>query len=84
MWSDGCGYQNHNACVANAYSELARKYGVLITQKYLVAGQTQMECVSMHSAIECKRVADIFNPRCHYTPKCKNQAFTLTRERAHA
>jgi len=43
VWSDGCGYQNRKANVANAFSELARKYGVLITQKYLVAGHTQME-----------------------------------------
>lgn len=81
MWSDGCSYQNHTACVADAYSESARKYGVLITQKYLLAGHTQMECVSMH-----------FNPifylqpkrLCHYTPNCKNQAFSLTCERAQA
>ena len=38
VWSDGCGYQNQNANVANAFSELARKYGVLMTQKYLIAG----------------------------------------------
>ena len=38
LWSDGCGYQNRNATVANAYSELVRKHGVLVTQKYLVAG----------------------------------------------
>lgn len=63
VWSDGCGYQNRNTCVANAYSELARKYGVLITQKYLLAGHTQMECDSMHSTIERKIVADIFTPR---------------------
>lgn len=60
VWSDGCSYQNCNACVAN---ELARKYVVLITQKYLVAGHTQMECDSMHSTIECKIVMDIFTPR---------------------
>ncbi|KAL7385043.1 hypothetical protein ABVT39_014197 [Epinephelus coioides] len=63
VWSDGCGYQNHNACVANAFSELARKYGVLITQKFLVAGHTQMECDSMHSTIERKIVTDVLTPR---------------------
>ena len=63
VWSDGCGYQNRNATVANAYSELARKHGVLITQKYLVAGHTQMECDSMHSTIERKMVVDIFTHR---------------------
>ncbi|KAM3602808.1 uncharacterized protein V6R79_011236 [Siganus canaliculatus] len=58
VWSDGCGYPNRNA-----YSELASKYGVLITQKYLVADHTQMECDSMHSTIERKIVADVFTPR---------------------
>lgn len=63
MWSDGCGYQNRNPNVANAFSELARKYRVLITQKYLVAGHTQMECDSMHSTIERKMKMDIITPR---------------------
>lgn len=63
VWSDGCGYQNRNANVANAFSELARKYRVLITQKYLVAGHTQMECDSMHSTIERKMKMDIITPR---------------------
>lgn len=63
VWSDGCGYQNCNANVANVFSELARKYRVLITQQYLVAGHTQMECDSMHSTIECKMKMDIITPR---------------------
>ena len=50
VWSDGCGYQNPNVRVANAYSELSRQHGVVITQKYLVGGHTQMECNSMHTA----------------------------------
>lgn len=37
--------------------------GALITQKYLVAGHTQMECDSMYSAIERKIVTDVFTPR---------------------
>lgn len=63
VWSDGCGYQNRNAVVANAYSELSRQSGVLIRQKYLCVGHTQMECDSMHSKIESKIVSDIFTPR---------------------
>lgn len=55
MWRNGCSYQDRMACVATAYSELARKY--------LVAGQIQIECDSMQSTIECKIVADIFTPR---------------------
>lgn len=42
IWSDGCGYQNRNVNVANIYSALARKYGITIVQKFLVAGHTQM------------------------------------------
>ncbi len=63
VWSDGCGYQNRNANVANMYLSLASKHGVTIYQKYLVAGHTQMECDSMHSTIERKIVTDIFTPR---------------------
>lgn len=62
-WSDGCGYQNWNVTVANAYSELSRKHGILITQKYIIAGHTLMECDSMHSTIERKMTGDIITPR---------------------
>ncbi|XP_066970858.1 uncharacterized protein [Macrobrachium rosenbergii] len=63
IWSDGCSYQNRNVKVANAYSALARKHGISIVQKYLVAGHTQMECDSMHSTIERKLVNDVFTER---------------------
>ena len=63
IWSDGCGYQNRNATVTNAYMELAQKKSVNITQKYLVAGHTQMEVDSMHATIERNIVGDIFTPR---------------------
>ncbi|KAJ8026795.1 hypothetical protein HOLleu_31736 [Holothuria leucospilota] len=42
---------------------LAKKHKVTITQKYLVAGHTQMECDSMHSTIERKMVHKIFTER---------------------
>ena len=63
IWSDGCGYQNRNTNVANVYSALSQQYGITITQKFLVAGHTQMECDSMHSTIERKLVTDIFTER---------------------
>ena len=63
VWSDGCGYQNRNAVVSNAYLDLAVKRYVKITQKYLVPGHTQMECDSMHSTIERKLGNYIFVPR---------------------
>lgn len=63
IWSDGCGYQNRNTTISNAYLELARHRHVKIVQKYLVAGHTQMEVDSMHACIERKLVSDIFTPR---------------------
>lgn len=52
LFSDGCTYQNRNAIVSNAILQLAVKYGVTIYQKFLEKGHTQMECDSMHSAVE--------------------------------
>ena len=63
IWSDGCGYQNRNVTISNAFIDLAMKHNVTIEQKYLVAGHTQMECDSMHGTIERRIVADIFTPR---------------------
>ena len=63
VWSDGCRYQNRNAVLSNAYLHLANQYNIVIEQKFLVVGHTQMECDSMHSAIERKVVGDIHTPR---------------------
>ena len=63
VWSDGCGYQNKNTTVSNMYLDLSLLYNLTIEQKYLVSGQTQMECDSMHSTIERKRLGDINTPR---------------------
>lgn len=62
VWSDGCGYQNRCATISNIHIHLAMKYGVIIDQKFLVAGHTQMECDSMHSVIERCIVKDIYTP----------------------
>ncbi|XP_014678087.1 PREDICTED: uncharacterized protein LOC106817882 isoform X2 [Priapulus caudatus] len=63
IWSDGCGYQNRNVTVTNAFLNLAMKHDIRIIQKYLVPGHTQMECDSMHSTIERKLdVCEIFTP----------------------
>ena len=64
IWSDGCGYQNRNATVANAYFHLAKSLKVTIYHKFLIAGHTQMECDSMHSTKERKlRTPLIYTPR---------------------
>ena len=50
IWSDGCGYQNRNSTLTNAYLCLAIEHGITIEQKYLIAVHTQMECDAMHSS----------------------------------
>ena len=52
IWSDGCTYQNRNATLANGLLSVAMKKKIIICQKFLVRGHTQMECDSMHSTIE--------------------------------
>ncbi|XP_045540071.1 uncharacterized protein LOC123722410 [Papilio machaon] len=54
LFSDGCCAQNRNSVLSNALLRLAIEKQVIITQKYLEKGHTQMECDSVHSAIECK------------------------------
>ena len=63
LYSDGCGYQNRNAILANALLYTAVKSNVKITQKFLVKGHTQMEVDSVHSAIEKQlRASTIYSP----------------------
>lgn len=54
LWSEGCGPQNRNSIFSNALLNLAVKMGVVIEQKFLLKGHTQMECDSVHSNIEEK------------------------------
>lgn len=54
IYSDGCGYQNRNAILSSALSQLAMESTVTIIQKFLVKGHTQMECDSSHALIERK------------------------------
>jgi len=58
LWSDGCTYQNRNATLSNGLLSVAVKKQIIIYQKYLVKGHTQMECDSMHSTIE-KRLKNV-------------------------
>ena len=63
LYSDGCANQNRNATLSNALITLAKNKGVAITHNYLEKGHTQMECDSVHSAIERKKKnRDIFVP----------------------
>lgn len=71
FYSDGCGYQNRNCILANALLNVSQSEQIIITQKYLTKGHTQMECDSMHSTIERKlRRQEIFTPA-GYVNVCK-------------
>ena len=68
LWSDGCCYQNRNCVLTNALLNLAMKCGIVIVQKYLEKGHTQMEADSMHSTIERKlRRKQIYLPSAYMT-----------------
>lgn len=54
LYSDGCTAQNRNSILSNALLHLSEKHNVIITQKFLEKGHTQMECDSVHSAIETR------------------------------
>lgn len=63
LYSDGCGYQNSNSIIANALLNFSIKHGIMIEQKFLIKGHTQMQCDSAHSLIERKmRGKDIYLP----------------------
>ncbi|XP_044750002.1 uncharacterized protein LOC123310551 [Coccinella septempunctata] len=88
IYSDGCTPQNRNAILANALLYLSEKNNVKIIQKFLVKGHTQMECDSVHSAIERRlknkeiylpsdylRITIQARPRAPYTAKTKEFDF---------
>ena len=63
LYSDGCAYQNRNVTLSNALSAFAKKHGIIVEQKFLERGHTQMECDSVHAHIETKlKKRDIFVP----------------------
>ncbi|CAG9840378.1 unnamed protein product [Diabrotica balteata] len=52
IYYDGYGYQNRNNILANALLNFAIKHNVLVFEKYLEPGHSQMECDSVHSMID--------------------------------
>lgn len=67
FWSDGCTYQNRNSTLSSAIYQFVtstKNTNIrVIHQKYLVRGHTQMECDSVHSAIESRaRNIEIYTP----------------------
>ena len=64
IYSDGCTYQNRNCTMANALLLWAATNDIVVYQKYLEKGHTQMECDSVHSVIERKiRKQPIYVPQ---------------------
>jgi hypothetical protein len=64
IYSDGCTYQNRNTTLSNALLLWASQKNIVVYQKYLERGHTQMECDSAHSCIERKyRKKEIFVPQ---------------------
>ena len=60
IFSDGCSYQNRNACLSNALLRFAVEKNILTTQKYLEKGHALM---MVDSVIERKlKKKPIFNP----------------------
>jgi len=52
LYLDGCGYQKRNVTLANLLCDFAIENQITVEHKYLEKGNTQMECESVHSAIE--------------------------------
>ncbi|KAK2712580.1 uncharacterized protein LOC136025334 [Artemia franciscana] len=88
IWSDGCAFQNKNSVLSNALLLLSNETGVVIYQKYLVAGHAQTECDFIHLAIDKKlRNQDLFtlfelvcqieDLRPHQRYKCKILDFSF-------
>lgn len=71
IYSDGCTYQNRNVVMANALLNLSIKHKITITQKFLERGHTQMECDSVHSAIERKLSNRVIHLPCDYVSATK-------------
>lgn len=71
IYSDSCGYQNKNATLSNALFNFALSENVVVVQKYLQKGHTQMEVDSMHSVIERKIRNKKINMPADYVQICK-------------
>lgn len=71
LYSDGCTCQNRNATLSNALLNLSMEKDIIIIQKYLEKGHTQMECDSMHSTIERKLRHRKINVPADYAEICR-------------
>lgn len=71
IYSDGCTAQNRNSVMANALLNVSMLNNVVIEQKYLEKGHTQMEVDSVHACIERKLKNKIINVPADYISVCK-------------
>ncbi|CAG5001788.1 unnamed protein product [Parnassius apollo] len=70
LYSDGCTAQNRNVVLANALLNVATLNNIVIEQKYLEVGHTQMEADSMHATIERKLKNKIIHVPAEYVGVC--------------
>ncbi|CAG4981288.1 unnamed protein product [Parnassius apollo] len=70
LYSDGCTAQNRNVVLANALLNVATLNNIVIEQKYLEVGHTQMEADSMHATIERKLKNKIIHLPAEYVGVC--------------
>ncbi|KAJ4449878.1 hypothetical protein ANN_01284 [Periplaneta americana] len=71
IFSEGCTLQNRNVILANAFLLNAVQTGVIIEQKYLEKGHTQMMCDSMHATIGARlKNREIYSPS-GYVQACR-------------
>ncbi|CAG9773409.1 unnamed protein product [Ceutorhynchus assimilis] len=71
LFSDGCGYQNRNCILSNALYHFVNETGIIVNQKNLEKGHTQMEVDSVHSLIERKLKNKDINLPSDYIEVCK-------------
>lgn len=72
FYSDGCTSQNRNCNLSSALLNIAKQHNVVIEQKYLEKGHTQMPADSMHSLIERKLKNTTINVPADYISVCLN------------
>ncbi|CAH1155702.1 unnamed protein product [Phaedon cochleariae] len=72
LYSDGCGYQNRNNCLANTILHIADTRKIVIEQKFLEKGHTQMEVDGAHSLIERKLKNQVINLPSDYIRFCES------------
>lgn len=72
LFSDGCNYQNRNSTLSNALLNFSVVNSIVVIQKYLERGHTQMEVDAMHSTIERKLKGININIPADYVNICKS------------